>query len=40
MGAVAVGVAALLALFSALVLCYVGEGRLHPEREDHDWYRG
>lgn len=35
-----VGVAAILVLFAALVLCYVGEGRLHPELEDHDWYRG
>lgn len=35
-----VGIAAILALFTALVLCYVGEGRTHPELGDRDWYRG
>lgn len=36
----AVGVTMILVLFAALVLCYVGEGRTHPELEDADWYRG
>lgn len=40
MGAAVFGVVMVLALVFALVLCYVGEGRLHPELEDHDWYRG
>ena len=40
MGSAVVGVVAILTLIAALVLCYVGEGRLHPELEDHDWYRG
>ena len=35
-----VGVIMILVLFSALALCYVGEGRTHPELEDADWYRG
>lgn len=35
-----VGVIATLALLAALVLCSVGEGRTHPELEDHDWHRG
>lgn len=40
MSTVVVGIITILALFTALVLCYVGEGRTHPELEDHDWYRG
>lgn len=40
MGTAVVGAALILALFIALALCYVGEGRLHPELEDHGWYRG
>lgn len=40
MGAAVVGIAAILVLFAALVLCYVGEGRTHPELEADDWYRG
>lgn len=40
MSTVVIGITAILALFAALVLCYVGEGRTHPELEDHDWYRG
>lgn len=35
-----IGTAAILVLFAALVVCYVGEGRTHPELEDADWYRG
>lgn len=34
MGAVVIGIIMILAL------CYVGEGRTHPELEGHDWYRG
>lgn len=40
MGTGVVGITAILVLFAALVLCYVGEGRTHPELEDRDWYRG
>ena len=40
MGVVVIGTTAILALFAALVLCYVGEGRTHPELEGHAWYRG
>ena len=40
MGTAVIGITAILALFAALALCYVGEGRRHPELEDHDWYRG
>lgn len=40
MGVVVIGATAILVLAAALVLCYVGEGRTHPELEDHDWYRG
>lgn len=35
-----VGIVAILVLAAALVLCYVGEGRTHPELESADWYRG
>lgn len=35
-----VGAVAILVLLAALTLCYVGEGRTHPELEDADWYRG
>ena len=35
-----VGIVAILVLFAALALCYVGEGRTHPELESGDWYRG
>lgn len=35
-----VGVIMILVLAAALALCYVGEGRTHPELEGSDWYRG
>ena len=35
-----VGVVAILVLLAALIVCYVGEGRTHPELENADWYRG
>lgn len=40
MGTVVIGIITILALFAALALCYVGEGRTHPELKGHDWYRG
>lgn len=40
MSVIAVGAATLLIFAAALILCYITEGRTHPELEDHDWYRG